>query len=416
MKAVFARLFLAVVASVFTMQAPVVQAAEFKEKVVWSFGPNYDGDGPEAGVIDVGDMLYGTTYLGGTGGEQTSCNGAYEGCGTIFAVDRKAGTEKVLYSFCSQRNCVDGSLPEAGLSDANGTLYGTTYLGGSGCKGSNPPGCGAVFAFNPSTGTEAVLYSFCSEQNCADGAYPVAGLISVKGMLYGTTPEGGGCDGGVVFALNPKTGAETVLHSFCGADGFEPAAGLIDVKGTFYGTTEIGGTHGLGTVFALDPDTGTETVLHSFGSDPDANDPAAGVIDVGGTLYGTTRNGGTIGAGAVFALDLNTNGETVLHSFCSEQNCVDGAYPQAGLISVNGALYGTTPEGGSGTNDVGTVFAIDPTNGAERVLYSFCSKQYCTDGEQPMANLIDVKGTLYGTTFDGGGHNWGTVFKLDRKH
>jgi uncharacterized repeat protein (TIGR03803 family) len=46
------------------------------------------------------------------------------------------------------------------------------------------------------------------------------------------------------------------------------------------------------------------------------------------------------------------------------------------------------------------------------VLYSFCSQQNCADGEGSEASLIDVKGTLYSTTFNGGAHDLGTVFAL----
>src|SRR5438309_214274 len=63
---------------------------------------------------------------------------------------------------------------------------------------------------------ETILYSFCSQRNCTDGKWPRAGLIGVNGMLYGTTSEGGTLGGGTVFAIDPNTGAETYLHSFCG--------------------------------------------------------------------------------------------------------------------------------------------------------------------------------------------------------
>jgi hypothetical protein len=38
-----------------------------------------------------------------------------------------------IYSF---QGAPDGSIPEAGLIDVNGTLYGTTSTGGTGCSGS----------------------------------------------------------------------------------------------------------------------------------------------------------------------------------------------------------------------------------------------------------------------------------------
>jgi hypothetical protein len=54
------------------------------------------------------------------------------------------GTEKVLYSFGGG----DGAYPLAGLINVNGTLYGTTYTGGSfSCF--HHLGCGTVFALTP---------------------------------------------------------------------------------------------------------------------------------------------------------------------------------------------------------------------------------------------------------------------------
>lgn len=205
------------------------------------------------------------------------CAGAI---GCAFALQFPAtgiGKEKVLYSFAGPP---DGVYPVAGLIDANGTLYGTTEYGGANCRAG--AGCGTVFSVDSSTGSEAVLYSFCSQKKCKDGAVLPAGVIDGNGMLYGTTALGGegancrangGC--GTVFELNPSTRAETVVYSFCNrqncADGFSPQADLIDVGGTLYGTTSGGGANcqrndfgGCGTVFALNLSSGKETVLYSF--------------------------------------------------------------------------------------------------------------------------------------------------------
>ena len=113
---------------------------------------------------------------------------------------------------------------------------------------------GTVFSLDKNQ-NETVLYSFCVQTSCSDGANPVGGLLNINGTLYGTTQFGGLNSGdGTVFAINHKTGAETVVYTFCQtdcSDGDEPAAGLIVVLGTLYGTTEFGGTPGKGTVFAI---------------------------------------------------------------------------------------------------------------------------------------------------------------------
>lgn len=125
------------------------------------------------------------------------------------------------------------------------------------------------------------------------------------------------------------------------------------------------------------------------------------------TLYGTTVNGGTDDYGTVFKIDAKAGTETVLHSFTGG---TDGYDPEASLINVKGVLYGTTYRGGP--NGGGTVFKVNPKNGAEKVLYSFCAQASCADGDGPVAGLIDVNGTLYGTTDVGGAYGQGTVFKI----
>ena len=167
---------------------------------------------------------------------------------------------QVLYSFCPQSGCADGSQPVAGLiMDAAGNLYGTTKVGGTGGTG-GAFGQGVVFKLAPD-GTETVLYSFCSQANCTDGLQPFAGLImDAAGNLYGTTLNGGiGSGSGVVFKLAPD-GTQTVLYSFCSqancTDGLAPQAGLLmDAAGNLYGTTALGGIApgNSGVVFALTP-------------------------------------------------------------------------------------------------------------------------------------------------------------------
>ena len=134
--------------------------------------------------------------------------------------------------------------------DQKGNLYGTTAGGGE------PRGGGVVFKLTPE-GKETVLYSFCWQNDCADGTGPSAGLVfDQSGNMYGTTPNGGEHDAGVVFKLTPK-GKETVLFSFSGNDGAYPDTGLIfDQKGNLYGTTLNGGEdgeNGAGVVFKITP-------------------------------------------------------------------------------------------------------------------------------------------------------------------
>jgi uncharacterized repeat protein (TIGR03803 family) len=360
------------------------------------------GSGPYAGLIDVNGALYGITAYGGT-----------YGGGTLFKMTT-SGKETVLNSFFG----VHGALPSGGLIDVNGRLYGTTELGGRGgdCSGDR---CGTVFSITTS-GKEAVLHDFGGSP---DGAEPEGALIDVKGTFYGTTLAGGAYDEGTVFSIT-RSGKESVLHSFVGGagDGFDPRSGLVNVNGALYGTTQFGGAHtcggpsiSCGAVFSITT-SGKETVVHSF-SGTDGEAPTAGLIDVDGMLYGTTDNGGSggcggSGCGTVFS--MTTSGkESVIHSFSGG----DGAQPWAGLIDVNGTLYGTTVTGGSAGSGCayvsigcGTVFSIT-TSGKETVLHSFGNYG---DGIYPYAGLLNVKGTLYGTTPYTVVSRGGIVFSLKR--
>ena len=101
-------------------------------------------------------------------------------------------------------------------------------------------------------------------------------------------------------------------------------------------------------------------------------------MDGAGNLYGTTLFGGAngdplagAGAGLVFELTPNQSKtvwtETVLHNFCSQTDCADGFYPQAGLIADGaGNLYSMTEVGGS--NASGTVFEITDSGFVTSVL------------------------------------------------
>ncbi len=365
-----------------------------------------------------GDSPYFTSLIQGTDGNLygTTREGGVYDQGTVFKV-AAGGTLTTLYSFCFQINCTDGAEPEAGLVQAtNGNLYGTTYWGGAN-------GSGTIFEITPA-GQLTTLYSFCSQMNCADGRYPQAGLVqATNGNLYGTTLGGGITDNcsfcGTIFEITPA-GQLTTVYSFCSqngcADGAVPYAGLIQASdGNLYGTTRYGGSNnncvgdcGSGTVFEIAP-AGQLTTLYSFCSQngcTDGIEPEAGLVQAtNGSLYGTTTSGGTSFDGTVFAITLAGQLST-LYSFCSQPNCSDGTSPYAGLVqATDGNLYGTTESGGA--NDFGTVFEITPA-GQLTTLYAFGF----TDGALPSGGLLQSNGNLYGMTEIGGSRDGGTIFSL----
>lgn len=342
-------------------------------------GAANDGMYPTAPpVIDT----YGNLYGGSLGGNF--------GRGAVYKISPNKA-EQVLYSF---RGFPDGDTPFISFVDAEGTLFGTTYLGGA-------LNFGTVYKID-AQGNETILY------NCCDvGAYPGAVIRGKNNDLYGITFVGGnfncyptGC--GTMFKLDPQ-GVGTVVHEFGEvADGVFPNAGLVrDAAGNIYGTTSFGGLYGYGMIFKVGPG-GQETILYNFRGGADGTAPSGISRDAKGNLYGTTALGGASNFGTVFK--FTTAGQhIVLHSFSG----LDGALPYSTVaLDEQGNIYGSTYQGG--LHNKGTVFTVD-ANGNEKVLHNFRGK---ADGKYPLGIIRDSSGTLYGTTYQGGTYNYGVVFQL----
>ncbi len=321
-----------------------------------------DGSLPTAGLVQGSDgSLYGTTFSGGT-----------TGAGTVFKIT-SSGSFTTLYTFCSLATCADGANPHAALvQGTDGNFYGVTLSGGG------LQSAGTVFKITPA-GAVTTLYDFCSRTNCADGLSPDGWLTQgADGNFYGTTAQGGGpSQGGTVFRLTPS-GTLTTLYNFCSlnscADGEYPYAGLAKGSdGNFYGTTSGSAPNTMGTIFRITP-SGSLTTLYSFcglANCADGEYPFAGVVQgTDGNFYGTTEAGGIIngiscsfGCGTYFRI-TPSGALTTFYSFCSSQNCPDGAQPYAGVVQLsNGNFYGTTSYGGTCSTRVegcGTVFSWSP--------------------------------------------------------
>jgi uncharacterized repeat protein (TIGR03803 family) len=319
--------------------------------------------------------LYGTDWAGGSNNS-----------GTVFRLT-PAGQLSTLYGFCAQTNCSDGEHPGAGLLLANdGSLYGTTYEGGT-------SSCGTVFRIS-SPGALTTLLSFDS----TNGANPVAGVIqATDGNLYGTTTYGGPNGYGTVFRITPQ-GSLTTLHSFDATDGAFPTAALVEsTNGDLYGTTTEGGATNNGTVFRVTANGALKT-LHSFNS-ADGGYPSGALVQTrSGIFYGTTTEGGSSNYGTIFKI-TSEGSLTMLHSFDS----MNGAYPYDALIqATDGNLYGTTADGGSVSVacslGCGTIFKVTAA-GTLTTLHRFNG----SDGENPLGGLVQsTDGRLYGVTQLGG--------------
>jgi len=410
------KLYFMLLTLVVTVALTASVAAKTKERVLYRFTGGIDGADPSSILLmDAAGNLYGTTLFGGN---LSQCNNG-GGCGVVFELS-PAGNgswrESVLYAFSGGS---DGAWPTGNLVlDASGNLYGTTSGGGKGGKNCTPNGCGAVFELSPNPDgnwTKTILYNF---QGNPDGEGPSGLTLDASGVLYGTAANG------VAYALSPPPEQGNPWTEKILSDAFVGTPNPIlvfddqgDLYGTYYSIDIQWCGYNCGAVFELKPAKGqwAETDLYDFlGGGNGGQPPATVVLDAKGNLYGTAAEGGN-NWGIVWRLSRSGAQwkEKMLYNFCSRNNCVDGAFPWAGLVmDSKGALYGTTYSGGAGCG-CGTVFKLVHTLSGwkETVLHSFRGDPF--DGLAPQEGLIlDAHGNLYGVANSGANQVAGVVFEV----
>jgi uncharacterized repeat protein (TIGR03803 family) len=439
-----------------------------------SFGETAgDGQYPATGLFEGSDgALYGTTTGGGS-----------EGLGTLFTLNKDGGGYTVVFNSSTEQSLGQNPLDElwnTGFTEGtDGALYGTAGRGPE--DDALPPrlaviklnkdGSGYTFlhAFSPSDegarpaglteGSDKALYGtthfggsndlgtvFKVQRDGSgytvlhhfgfggDGRYPQAALFEGSdGVLYGTTDHSDSTNLGTLFRLNKDGSGYAVVHRFTGKypplnnyQGYLIAPLVEGSDGALYGATVLGDiTNAGGTVFKLNKDGSNYRVLHSFDFwSGDGAWPRGPVLQGSdGALYGTTSLGPVTnetyswGAGTIFKLNKDGSDYVILRSFTGLDG--DGAGPLALREGTDGALYGTTSNGGNNHGGityggVGTIFRINKDGGEYRIVHVF---EQGSDGAYPSSLYEGSDGAFYGTTLYNNviyPYNGGTIFRLNR--
>ena len=296
------------------------------------------------------------------------------GGGTVFQLSPTANgwVHTVLYSFTGG---ADGGEPYKGVTiDSEGNLYGTAVTGGSGsCEG----GCGVAYKLTNSGGTwtQTVIHAFTGGD---DGSGPGARVtVDRSGNVYGMAPTGGAYGSGTIYKIRQvHNGAWNlkVIHAFTGgADGGTGSAGRMILRnGHLYGAATTGGTYEA-ELFSSSRRGELESGISGrfIPSGANRTEPCWRAVARCLQYHGTTYYGGANGIGAVYKLSRRPIGEwneNVLYSF---QDGADGNSPISNLVFGGGSLYGTTSEGGLGS---GTIFKLSSVGGGqwiETIVHSF---------------------------------------------
>jgi uncharacterized repeat protein (TIGR03803 family) len=240
--------------------------------------------------------------------------------------------------------------------------------------------------------------------NGTNGLSPTSSVTLANGNIYGTANGGGPSGKGTVWEIGTGTNTITTLASFQGTNGSTPVGGLaVDSQGNFYGVTVSGGAKNLGTVWELANGSNTITTLASFNASTGANPVGNVAVDSQGNVYGTTSIGGSSNEGTVWEIVKGSNAITTRASFTS----TTGAVPHGGVtIDAQGDLFGTTYNGGS--NNAGTVWELVKGSSTITTLASFNA----ATGTLPQSEVTLANGNIYGTAFADGAGGQGTVWEL----
>ncbi|HZT43606.1 MAG TPA: choice-of-anchor tandem repeat GloVer-containing protein [Chthonomonadaceae bacterium] len=352
----------------------------------------------------------------------TSGGGAYNtisgfsGDGALFSYDPTTGTYTVLHFF--NNNTDGGCSPAFALAEGpDGALYGMIQHFNS----SSVVDYDTIYKINKNGTGYTLVHTFPTNGSDPAGLYPYSDLIKASdGNLYGTCMEGGIYNAGTVFKLVPSTGSVTLLYAFDGDTGAYPDSIffgnrlLQGTDGNLYGVTYQGGYYGYGTAFKLSL-SGAFSVLSDFNYNNACGSPNP-LIQSGTSFYMTSFNGGIFSDPPGFygyGASLSINSTGVIKVVQSFHQ-QDSYFPFTSLVQDGSYFYGEGLEGGEYGN--GAIYKID-SSGHYTILHHFHDDQkYSWEGNGPQGGLLLARdGNLYGMTSSGGLYNNGTLFKISAK-
>jgi uncharacterized repeat protein (TIGR03803 family) len=299
-------------------------------------------------------------------------------------------------------NGTNGDGPAILVRAGNNKFYGITELGGPNFTGDANPDVGSIFSITYD-GVFSNLFYFEST-NGDYGGYLTPGA---DGNFYGTTDN-------TAFKLHPD-GTMANPNLAPGLGGVHSVLyGIVqDRDGTLYGTTRFGGTLGLGTIYKINTNGVLSTPV-TF-NDTNGADPVTLFLGADENFYGIAQSGGDADEGTIFRMDRSGN-LTNIFLFSDQYDIAPNGQtdqPDWLMQGPNGDLYGTTLLGGS--NNLGTIFRVT-TNGVLVWSFSFNG----TNGYGGVRIMAASDGNLYGiTAYGGNGYDgtedysgFGTIFRI----
>ena len=327
------------------------------------------------------------------------------------------GTFEVLARL-DPEGCRSPSSPLARGPDGN--FYGAMEEGGS-----RQGGC--LYRVTPK-GKVTILHEF-DASNPQEGSHPIGELrFSANGTLLGTTLLGGGPSNGGSLFRSTVDGEITYLKRF-GMNPLGPkgptGAPIRASDGRLYGSLAYDDRREPGgLVYSMNEDGSDWRVLHTFAlrRTGDLAGPWGPLMQgADGALYGAVvfgpivPDGGMAVDGAIFRLTLGGD-YRVLHTMYVVG---DGTNPQGSLVqTADGSIYGTNSlYGGDGNIDVrGTLFRLSTGKskaGRAKFKVLFTGNEHGIGPRwlgAPLTLMPD--GSLWSVSVTGGNFGYGTVYRF----
>ena len=322
-----------------------------------------------------------------------------DGLGSMFEFDYTNNVYRKVANFGASK---DGETPQGSLMLApNGKTYGVTYRGGT-------YSTGVIYEYDYQNNTYTKKIDFNDDALDYNGQYPFSSLTAASnGKAYGTTRYGGTFGWGLIYEYDIANNIYTKKLEMPSSAGRAPNGMIQASNGKLFGMTAAQIASGSsGTIFEYDYNANTCIKKIDLSVVNGYNSTGALVQASNGKIYGMTNSGGTTNGGVLFEYDYNTNTCTQKYDF---NQGAKGMRPYGSLIqAANGKLYGLASQGGA--NSFGVIFEYDYTNNTYTKLFDFNG----ANGSNPYGSFFQASNNkLYGTTYQGGANNLGTVFEYD---
>jgi streptogramin lyase len=268
-------------------------------------------------------------------------------------------------------------------------------------------GQGILFTVDPITGARTVLSDFSVGDN--QGLEPISIAVEASGNILITDRAAGTGGNGALFRVDPITGARIVLSDFGEGDnqGQNPFDVAVEASGNILVVDPSVGNGGQGTLFRIDPITGARTVLSDFGEGDNQGQAPVGVaVEDSGSILVIDRTGST-GQGALFRVNPFTGERTLLSDFGVGDN--QGVNPYDVAVEASGNIL--VIDFDDGTNDQGALFRVNPITGERTLLsdFGFGANQ----GESPLGVAVEASGNILVIDQSAGTGSQGDLFRVN---